>query len=411
MFKRKLDAEPVVHNLKDYDVVIDYCACMVAIILATHVVDASNVNVQWSASQLALILNNSPRGTNTNYYINVAALSHGFLLFRKDLKRKGLSLIEIYQEEKLVPCYYGLKYSRMSLEIKFSAYFTPHVVENDLLSCILLQRNEILKKNKYETSPYSSPSLVFGVMQLELNLNRSTVETGTNTIATSANLRKSPSDLSDRSVKNVTTKVITSVEGVVGEKNSLYFLKSAVKILDFKQRKMNNMEREVDEEGSSEDEEEENSTGQYIEHEEYRNDARMKMALSNIPNKNITYTTEDIKNVLEVFDVVKVLVSERNTDKINSKSAACTVEMLIENTYYSQLTVRTVLRWSETREKINAKPGRKIDNNFESEVWGKLMLCVFERNSENVSYLVAKYFLHLNKYIHYGTYMYSNVRT
>ena len=107
MFKRKLDAEPVVHNLKDYDVVIDYCACMVAIILATHVVDASNVNVQWSASQLALILNNSPRGTNTNYYINVAALSHGFLLFRKDLKRKGLSLIEIYQEEKLVPCYYG----------------------------------------------------------------------------------------------------------------------------------------------------------------------------------------------------------------------------------------------------------------------------------------------------------------
>jgi hypothetical protein len=174
---------------------------------------------------------------------------------------------------------------------------------------------------------------------------------------------------------------------------------------------MNNMEREVDEEGSSEDEEGENSTGQYIEHEEYRNDARMKMALSNIPNKNITYTTEDIKNVLEVFDVVKVLVSEKNTDKINSKSAACTVEMLIENTYYSQLTVRTVLRWSETREKINAKPGRKIDNNFESEVWGKLMLCVFERNSENVSYLVAKYFLHLNKYIHYGTYMYSNVRT
>jgi hypothetical protein len=91
MFKRKLDAEPVVHNLKDYDVVIDYCACMVAIILATHVVDASNVNVQWSASQLTLI---SPRGTNANYYINVAALSHGFLLFRKDLKRKGLSLIK-----------------------------------------------------------------------------------------------------------------------------------------------------------------------------------------------------------------------------------------------------------------------------------------------------------------------------
>ena len=50
IFKRKLDSEPAAHILKDYDVVIDYCACMVAIILATHGIDASNVNVQWSDS-------------------------------------------------------------------------------------------------------------------------------------------------------------------------------------------------------------------------------------------------------------------------------------------------------------------------------------------------------------------------
>ena len=186
---------------------------------------------------MAVILNNSPRGKSTDYYINVTALSHGFLLFRKDLRRNGLSLIEIYREEKLVPCYYGLKYSRKSLEIKFSAYFTPKVVEKDLLSCILLLRHEILGKNKYESSPYSSPSSVFGVMQLELNLIRSTMEMGTNTAVTSANLRKSPSDLTDLSIKNVITKVISSVEGVVGKKHSLYILKSAVKIFDLEQKK------------------------------------------------------------------------------------------------------------------------------------------------------------------------------
>ena len=47
MFERKLDSEPAAHILKDYDVVIDYCACMVAITLATHGVDTSNVNVNW----------------------------------------------------------------------------------------------------------------------------------------------------------------------------------------------------------------------------------------------------------------------------------------------------------------------------------------------------------------------------
>ena len=63
------------------------------------------------------------------------------------------------------------------------------------------------------------------------------MDAGTNTVdRTSANMRKSPSDLTDRSIKNVTTKVISSVDKIVGEKNSLYFLISAVKILDLKKK-------------------------------------------------------------------------------------------------------------------------------------------------------------------------------
>jgi hypothetical protein len=55
--------------------------------------------------------------------------------------------------------------------------------------------------------------------------NRSTKDTETNTNATTANFRKSPSNLAERSIKNVAAKVITSVEGVIGEKHSLYFFK------------------------------------------------------------------------------------------------------------------------------------------------------------------------------------------
>lgn len=206
--------------------------------IVRHMVDVHNVNVQWSALQLEQYLNDTPLGQNPNFYIDGLALSHGFLLFKKDLARRGINVIEIFQEEKFVPCYHNMKWCRMSIEIKFTAYHTPHPLELDLL------RNEILRKNKYEPSPYSSPSLVFGVMHIKRTKTHVTRDVETNTRATSANLRKSPSDLTERSIKNVTEKVVTSVEGVVGVKDSLYFLKSAVKILDFKQRKLNSVEVE-----------------------------------------------------------------------------------------------------------------------------------------------------------------------
>jgi hypothetical protein len=154
----------------------------------------------------------------------------------------------------------------MSIEVKFTAYHTPHSVEADLLSDTVLFRNDILERKKYEASPYSFPSLVFSVIQLNRLQNLATGEIGTNTNSTSANLRKSLSYLTERSTKNVTAKVITSIEGVAGE-NSLHFLKSAVKIVDFKQRKQSNLEEKDIESDSDNDEDDIIPTS--VEYEEY----------------------------------------------------------------------------------------------------------------------------------------------
>ena len=147
------------------------------------------------------------------------------LLFRRDLTRRGIFVIDVYREDKAVPIFHHLMHSRTSLDIKFFSYFTPSISEEDLLSTIISVRNELLKRNKFEVSPYSSPSLVFEAIQLSMLQNQTTtVDVETNMVErTPAKLRRSPSDLSDRSIKNVTSKVITSVDGVVGEKNSLYF--------------------------------------------------------------------------------------------------------------------------------------------------------------------------------------------
>lgn len=79
------------------------------------------------------------------------------------------------------------------------------------------------------------------------------------------------------------------------------------------------------------------------------------------------------------------MVSETKMRSINFKSASLTADILSEDSYYSQLTGITLIRWYEVKDKQSEKPGRKINEKFESEVWGKLMLCIFEKSNENVS--------------------------
>ena len=52
--------------------------------------------------------------------------------------------------------------------------------------------------------------------------------------------------------------------------------------------------------------------------------------------------------------------------------------------YYSQISSRTILRWNDVRDRNKEKPGRKISEEFEAEVWGNLMLCVFEKKNDEV---------------------------
>ena len=364
---------------------------MVSIALATHKVDANNVNTQWSAGQLSAFLNTqSLFSTNPNFYINSVALMRGFLLFRRDLTRRGMFVIEMFQEDRQVPAFHCFKHSRTSLDVKFLSYFTPSISEEEFLSSIVPIRNDLQKRNEFEVSAYSSPSLVFGVIQLSILQNQTAmVDVGTSTVdKTPAKLRKSPSNLTDRSIKNVTSKVITSVDEVVGEKNSFFFLKSAVKILDFKKRK-HSVILQDEQDGRSEDDEEDNDSQECSEFESYMSDERLRTALDKLPSKNIVYSSDDMENILELYGIVKEVVYEKTSNRVSMKAAKLTIDMLDTNSNYSQLTARTFLRWYEMEDKESEKPGRKINEKFESEVWGMLMLCIFEKANEDVSVIAC----------------------
>lgn len=73
-------------------------------------------------------------------------------------------------------------------------------------------------------------------------------------------------------------------------------------------------------------------------------------------------------------------------------AVSITRQILGETNYYSHVKTQDIRRWSDKRARKLEKRGRKIDENFEAQVWGNLILCIFERNyeanAEEVSYVL-----------------------
>ena len=73
---------------------------MVAIAIVRHIVDSSNVDVQFSAENLSAELNLLPYSNNPNLYIDQLALKHGFQRFRTSLTSNGITNFPMFNEEK-----------------------------------------------------------------------------------------------------------------------------------------------------------------------------------------------------------------------------------------------------------------------------------------------------------------------
>ena len=107
-------------QLKDYDLVIDYAAFMLAIVFARHLVDHSNVQFQWSAETLSENMKKLEFGSCANFAVNSTALSHGFHLFGTPIKDRGIERVIVQREGSAIPKYFTLDGHSISHEIKFT---------------------------------------------------------------------------------------------------------------------------------------------------------------------------------------------------------------------------------------------------------------------------------------------------
>ena len=72
----------------------------------------------------------------------------------------------------------------------------------------------------------------------------------------------------------------------------------------------------------------------------------------------------------------------KDADFVSSSAVA---KSLSRVPYYSQISERTMRRWYTLRTNTDKKPGRKIEESFESEIWSNLMMCVIEKKADEVS--------------------------
>ena len=83
-----------------------------------------------------------------------------------------------------------------------------------------------------------------------------------------------------------------------------------------------------------------------------------------------------------IYEVIKKVVEERDYTNVIYVAADITEELLKKNKYYSTISARTILRWSSVKS-VNKRPGGKINIDFEVDVSGNLMLCMFEKNEDD----------------------------
>ena len=285
--------------------------------------------------------------------------------------------------------YFSLEASSRSIEVIFATLSSPSETESldSVMSRVETIRNEIMMKSNYGTSSHHSAGSVFAALYLPLIIEMETVIEVDIDIApkSSAITRKSPSVLSRRAIQNSVGKIIANTEKLYGKEHAHFYLDSALKKSNKRKMEQNkNASDDDDNEDDDESSDEENDV-QPVGEKDIMDDARVLNVLTSMPDKYVIFTEEDQAKIVALYGVVREVIMERDYKHPNYVAATETIKILQSCKYYSQITTRTILRWYDLKDVNHQKTGRKVDECFESEVWGNLILCVFNKKDDQVN--------------------------
>lgn len=382
----------MVKDAKVASLPIEYCTFMVAIMVTRFKLDSDMPNVQQTPVKIAEKLNSLEFGQKSDCYVAPAALHHGISIFKRALESLGFEVIEMNGKDKQLLDFFTLSGGKRGYEIKFPLFdavsSAVEYTEVSLHNAILANRDLLLSKANFTKSSYLSCSSLFVDLFVDIKTvvkeNEKSEEpflspSSEVTIST-FKVRKPIDDLSDRSIKNNGKRILEYVETLYGIEDAELYITAAYDLVLKKNRKNGTPETRT----LAYLQQEEVKNKMEYDEEIFENDMRVVNALQKIKKKNVTLSTEEKFQVLTVFDAVRTVLSEIDISDIDNQTATATLKLIQSYNGLCNMSLRSIVRLNTCRDIVLKQRGKKIDRDFESEVWGNLMLCYYETENNEV---------------------------
>lgn len=369
---------------------VEYCAFMVAIMTTRFKLDSKVPNIQQSVEKIAEQLNSLEFGQKGNFFVTPTALHHGLFIFKRALESLGYEIIEMNGKEKQLVDFFTLTGGKRGYEVKFPPFdvvsLAPKYTEVSLNDAIVSNRDLLIFKANFMKSNYFSCSSLFLDLYVDIkkvvkekeNNEESFLSPSTEVAISTFKIRKPINDLSERSIKNNGKRILEHVESLYGSEDAELYITAAYNLVVKKNRKNGTPEMR---------------TLSYLEpvekelkydEELFENDMRVVNALHKIKKKNVVMSAEEKFQILTVYDAVRNVLSEIDASDIDEEAAAATLKLIQSYNGICNVSLRSIVRLNVCRDNVLKQRGKKIDRDFESEVWGNLMLCYYETDNNEV---------------------------
>ena len=348
---------------------IEYCAFTIAIALEQF--SLRDGIKRWSVESIYDELAGMDNSEDHNFTMSILALHQGLNLFKNPIQSLGHKIVSMSAGKDQIKTlhFMDLPARARGSEIIFSIeQLTTVRTRQDMVVDIEKTANILLRRSFKVTSKYASISEIFGVLWLaELDVQSA--------IPSSNKRRKRGESLGNKQLNRYGTRVrdyITDNICAENESPSIFINAATKQSGSISAECLNDVRRSI-----LEDEED---IIQIMTH------PSVVDRLQDFRRKYIKFNTHEKDLVISLFDVIAKVRKEVEGESYtvdDSITANYTKITLQKRAHYSELVAASIVRWHLHRDEVRKESGRKISVEFEADVWGKLMICEFEK--KNVS--------------------------
>ena len=346
---------------------IKFCSFTVAIALDSRPIN--NPNKQWCIEALSGELKRMEHSKHHKFYVDPLALHQGLSIFKKPIERLGNQIVAMSASRnqfKTEP-FMDLPAKARGSNIIFSIPDTCiDRTLDEMIENIAKTANVLLQRTFNFTSKYASISEICGVLWIA----------HVSDISCPSRRRKRGEELGERQLERIGYDVreLVSTNICIGDESPFLYINAAVKHSVSKSvENLDAVRRSIFECITND---EEVGIKQILAH------SSVVDQLLEFPKQYIKFSSYEKEKVVSLFDVIKSVRVEVEGESycINDDlNAIITKKALSQRAHYSELVTSSVARWSHNRDSVKKETGKKICIEFEADVWGKLMICEFEK--------------------------------